>query len=72
MQVDLEHGNYYLGSLFFSLVMMMFIGLPELTMTIGRLPVFFKQRDLYFYPAWAYTLPGFLLKIPFSLFDSLI
>lgn len=72
MRVDLEHGNYYLGSLFFSLVIMMFIGLPELVMTIKRLPVFFKQRDLYFYPAWAYTLPGFLLKIPYSLFDSLM
>jgi len=51
---------------------MMFVGSPELLMTIGRLPVFFKQRDLYLYPAWAYTLPGFLLKIPHSLFESLI
>ena len=72
MQVDIEHGNYYLGSLFFSLVTMTFIGLTEIVMTIRQLPVFFKQRDLYFYPAWAYTLPGILLKIPQSLFDALI
>lgn len=72
MQVDLDHGNYYLGSFFFSLMVMTFNGLAELVMTIRRLPVFFKQRDLYFYPAWAYTLPIFLLKIPHSLFDSLI
>jgi ABC-type multidrug transport system ATPase subunit/ABC-type multidrug transport system permease subunit len=72
MQVDLEHGNYYLGALFFSVIFVMFIGFPELPMTIRRLPVFFKQRDLYLYPAWAYTLPGVLLKIPHSLFDSLI
>lgn len=72
MRVDLEHGRYYLASLFFSLMIMIFIGIPELVMTVRKLPVFFRQRDLYFYPAWAYTLSGFLLKIPHSLFDSLI
>lgn len=72
MKVDLEDGNYYVGALFYSLMFMMFLGFPELVMTIKRLPVFFKQRDLYLYPAWAYTLPGILLKIPQSLFESII
>ncbi|GLJ52513.1 hypothetical protein SUGI_1117700 [Cryptomeria japonica] len=72
MKVDLKHGNYYLGVLFFSLLFLMFNGFAELYMTLSRLPIFFKQRDLYFYPAWAYTLPGFVLKIPLSLLDSFI
>ena len=72
MQVDLEHGNYYLGSLFFALTTMKFLGLPEISMKIRRIPVFFKKKDLFFYPTWAYTLPRILLKIPQSLFDALI
>eukprot|EP01018_Ginkgo_biloba_P031440 Gb_04573 [translate_table: standard] len=72
MKVDLVYGNYYLGALFFALMIMMFIGFAELPMTISRIPVFFKQRDLYFYPAWAYSLPAFVLKVPLSFFDSLI
>ncbi|XP_057834764.2 ABC transporter G family member 36 [Cryptomeria japonica] len=62
--------NMYLGALFFCLVTNMFNGFAELAMTIARLPVFFKQRDLFFYPAWAFTLPTFLLKIPTSLLES--
>ena len=72
MKVDLVDGNYYLGALFYSLLIMMFNGIAELPFTLSRLPVYFKQRDLYFYPAWAYTIPGLLLKIPISFFESLI
>jgi hypothetical protein len=28
--------------------------------------VFFKQRDLLFYPAWAYAIPSWILKIPIT------
>ncbi|MCO5565028.1 hypothetical protein L7F22_018698 [Adiantum nelumboides] len=66
----LADGNYYLGALFFSLVIIMFNGFAEMSLTIFRLPVFFKQRDLLFYPAWAYTLPTFVLRIPQSVIES--
>ncbi|KAH9666887.1 ABC transporter G family member 40 [Citrus sinensis] len=33
---------------------------------ITKLPVFYKQRDLRFYPSWAYALPAWILKIPIS------
>jgi hypothetical protein len=62
--------NLYLGALFFSLITNMFNGFAELSMTIFRLPVFFKQRDLLFYPAWAFTIPTFLLRIPMSLVEA--
>ncbi|KAL5701729.1 transcription factor [Ranunculus cassubicifolius] len=63
---DIIDGRVYLGALFFSLSTIMFNGMAEINMTITKLPVFYKQRDLKFYPAWAYSLPTWILKIPIS------
>eukprot|EP00253_Pinus_taeda_P001138 PITA_01138 len=63
-------GNLYMGALFFGLVHIMFNGFPELSMTVSRLPVFYKQRDLLFYPCWAYALPTWIVKIPLSLLEA--
>ncbi|XP_062089780.1 pleiotropic drug resistance protein 1-like isoform X2 [Humulus lupulus] len=65
----LQDGNIYLGSLFFSTLMIMFNGMSELPMTIVKLPVFYKQRDLQFFPAWAYALPSMILKIPVAFIE---
>ncbi|PIA65378.1 hypothetical protein AQUCO_00100686v1 [Aquilegia coerulea] len=62
-------GGIYMGALFFSLLMIMFNGFSELNMTIAKLPVFYKQRDLLFYPAWAYSLPTWILKIPITFLE---
>ncbi|XP_078168196.1 ABC transporter G family member 36-like isoform X2 [Carex rostrata] len=59
-------GNKFLGAFFVSIIMIMFNGYAELAMTIAKLPVFFKQHDLLFFPAWTYTLPGWILKIPIT------
>ncbi|XP_059429010.1 pleiotropic drug resistance protein 2-like [Corylus avellana] len=67
---QIEDGAKFLGALFFSLINVMFNGLAELAMTIFRLPVFFKQRDFLFYPAWAFAVPIWLLRIPISLMES--
>ena len=66
----LEDGGKFYGALFFSVVNVMFNGMAELAMTIFRLPVFFKQRDFLFHPAWAFGLPIWLLRIPLSLMES--
>ncbi|KAF7058247.1 hypothetical protein CFC21_065350 [Triticum aestivum] len=71
MGVDRIHANYYMGSLFYALLLLMVNGFPELAMAINRLPIFYKQRDDYFYPAWAYAIPSFILKIPVSLVESI-
>ncbi|KAL4182513.1 hypothetical protein AMTRI_Chr11g150490 [Amborella trichopoda] len=63
-------GNKYFGALFFGLVNVMFNGMAELSMTVHRLPVFYKQRDFMFYPAWAYGLPIWVLRIPLSIMES--
>ncbi|XP_052184623.1 pleiotropic drug resistance protein 2-like isoform X2 [Diospyros lotus] len=67
---QLADGGKFYGALFFSLVNIMFNGMAELALTIMRLPVFFKQRDSMFYPAWAFALPIWLLRIPLSLMES--
>ncbi|KAL6344901.1 hypothetical protein AAG906_006658 [Vitis piasezkii] len=36
------------------------------SMTIFQLPVFYKQRDLLFFPSWAYSLPKWILKMPIA------
>uniref|UniRef100_A0A0D9XN09 ABC transporter domain-containing protein n=1 Tax=Leersia perrieri TaxID=77586 RepID=A0A0D9XN09_9ORYZ len=71
MGVNRAHADYYMGSLFYALLLLLVNGFPELAMAVSRLPVFYKQRDYYFYPAWAYALPAFILKIPVSLVESI-
>ncbi|XP_045830146.1 pleiotropic drug resistance protein 1-like [Trifolium pratense] len=62
-------GTIYLGALFFSLTILMFNGTSEVTMTIVKLPTFFKQRDHKFYPSWAYAIPSWILKAPVTLIE---
>ncbi|KAF3497991.1 hypothetical protein DY000_02054936 [Brassica cretica] len=62
--------NMYVSALLFGMIVNMFNGLAEMAMTIQRLPVFYKQRDLLFHPPWTYTLPTFLLGIPISIFET--
>ncbi|XP_010249929.1 PREDICTED: pleiotropic drug resistance protein 1-like [Nelumbo nucifera] len=68
-QDDSTDGGIYMGALFFALITVMFNGLSEISMTIAKLPVFYKQRDLLFYPAWAYSLPTWILKIPITFIE---
>lgn len=72
MAVDAIHANYFLGSLFYSLMILLVDGYPEMAMTVSRLSIFYKQKDLCFYPAWAYAIPSAVLKIPLSLLESFI
>ncbi|KMT06316.1 hypothetical protein BVRB_7g159990 [Beta vulgaris subsp. vulgaris] len=65
-------GGKYMGALFFSLINIMFNGFAELSLTVLRLPIFYKQRDFLFYPAWAYALPVWVLRIPLSFVESAI
>jgi len=65
-------GEIYMGALFFSLSMIMFNGFSELALTILKLPVFYKQRDLLFYPSWSYSLPKWIIKIPITFIEVAI
>ncbi|KAG6516429.1 hypothetical protein ZIOFF_026894 [Zingiber officinale] len=67
-----DDGVIYIGALLFGLMVNVFNGLAELSIAIDRLPVFYKHRDLLFYPAWVFTLPNFLLRIPISILETIV
>ncbi|KAI4344068.1 hypothetical protein L6164_011342 [Bauhinia variegata] len=64
-----DDGAVYLGALFFMQNCLTFSGFFELPMTIGKLPVFYKQRDHLFYPSWAFSLPASFISIPVSIVE---
>ncbi|XP_071731908.1 ABC transporter G family member 35-like [Rutidosis leptorrhynchoides] len=66
-----DDGAIYIGAILLSLLINMFNGLAEISLTIARVPVVFKQRDLLFHPPWAYTIPTFLLRLPICFFESI-
>lgn len=72
MDIDVSHGMYYLGALFYALVIFLVEGVPELSMTVSRLEVFYKQKELRFCPAWAYTIPTAILRIPLCFVEVLV
>ncbi|XP_021891749.1 ABC transporter G family member 31 [Carica papaya] len=69
---DEANGSRYLSCLFFGLVHMMFNGFSELPITISRLPVFYKQRDNLFHPAWSWSLASWILRVPYSIIEAVV
>ncbi|KAL6633629.1 hypothetical protein ACP70R_026300 [Stipagrostis hirtigluma subsp. patula] len=67
-----EDGVIFLGAIFLSIVTHLFNGFSELSMSISRMPVFYKQRDSLFYPSWAYALPTWIVKIPISFLECAV
>ncbi|XP_052621681.1 pleiotropic drug resistance protein 1 [Lactuca sativa] len=67
-----EDGGTYVGALFFGVVMIMFNGISEISMTITKLPVYYKQRDNLSYPSCAYALPSWVIKIPVSFHEAVV
>ncbi|GJN28742.1 hypothetical protein PR202_gb16901 [Eleusine coracana subsp. coracana] len=65
-------GNKYMGALFMAVAAVNFNGMAELTMTIKRLPIFYKQRELLGLPGWSMLCSIFLLSIPMSLLESVL
>ncbi|KAL2653873.1 hypothetical protein R1flu_022001 [Riccia fluitans] len=69
---DLVDAQKYSGALFYAFIMIMFNGFADLAMTAVRLPVFYKQRDLLFLPAWSFAISRIVLSIPVSVYESLL
>ncbi|PKA64540.1 Pleiotropic drug resistance protein TUR2 [Apostasia shenzhenica] len=67
-----DDGVIYMGALFIGLITHLFNGFAELAMGMAKLPVFYKQRDLLFFPAWAYAVPTWILKIPVSFLECAV
>ncbi|WVZ69752.1 hypothetical protein U9M48_018488 [Paspalum notatum var. saurae] len=62
-------GSIYMGALFFGVLLIMFNGFSEMALTVSKLPVFFKQRNLLFFPAWSYGIPSWIVKIPITFIE---
>ncbi|KAJ7951715.1 Pleiotropic drug resistance ABC transporter [Quillaja saponaria] len=71
LHITYDDGALYVCGIIFAVNANMFNGLAELSISISRLPVFYKHRDLLFYPSWAFTLPNFLIRVPISVFESI-
>ncbi|XP_059626494.1 ABC transporter G family member 31-like [Cornus florida] len=69
---DEINGNLYLSCLFFGLVHIMFDGFSEISLMIFRLPVFYKQRDSFFHPTWAWSFSSWILHIPYSVIEAVV
>ena len=65
-----QDGQVYLGLLFFCAMTAMWNVFAEMGTMCFSLPVFFKQRSMQLYPAWAFTLPAAVMRLPFSLLDA--
>ncbi|GAU19334.1 hypothetical protein TSUD_336200 [Trifolium subterraneum] len=63
---SVSDGGIYAGALLYGSTVLMLNGFAELSMMVVKLPVFYKQRDLLFFPSWAYSVPSWILKIPIS------
>lgn len=70
MHHTVDGSGLYLGALYFGILICMFNGFTETPMTIAKLPVLYKQRDLFFYPCWVYAIPTWAFSIPTSVVES--
>ncbi|KAL8171705.1 LOW QUALITY PROTEIN: hypothetical protein V2J09_023509 [Rumex salicifolius] len=61
---SLDDGTIFMASMFFTVSRIAMNQFPDITLTISKLPIFYKQRDLSFYPVWAYALPSLVVKMP--------
>ncbi|KAI3860698.1 hypothetical protein MKX03_014734 [Papaver bracteatum] len=64
----INDGGVYLGALFFALTVILFNGFSELAMTVVKLPVFYKQRDLLFFPTWILKIPVTISEVALWVF----
>uniref|UniRef100_A0A0E0M013 ABC transporter domain-containing protein n=1 Tax=Oryza punctata TaxID=4537 RepID=A0A0E0M013_ORYPU len=69
---SIENGRIYMGAQFYGMIMIMFNGLAEMGLTIAKLLILLKQRDLLFYPAWTYSLPSWIIKTPISFLNTTV
>lgn len=67
----LEDGIVHEGALFAGVLATLFTGFFEFPLNINKLPVFYKQRNI-FYPSWAHSLPASISGLPVSIIEVAI
>ncbi|GAB2219919.1 hypothetical protein Drorol1_Dr00007559, partial [Drosera rotundifolia] len=59
-----KDGAAFMGALYFTISRILLNENSELSLTVMKLPVLYKQRDLHFFLAWAMALSQWILDIP--------
>ncbi|GAB4820274.1 hypothetical protein N2152v2_007320 [Parachlorella kessleri] len=67
---SVEDGNLFLGVMFFGSIYMLIGGMSEMHLLTERLSVFYRQREMNFYPGWAFALPTFVFRLPYAVLDA--
>ncbi|KAL0035494.1 hypothetical protein WJX77_008879 [Trebouxia sp. C0004] len=68
----IAEGQRFLLDIFFAALVSIFAGFGKIPETVLALPVFYKQRENKFFPAWCYALPMTLLDIPLALWEAVL
>ncbi|EIE26053.1 ATP-binding cassette transporter [Coccomyxa subellipsoidea C-169] len=68
----LEDGRKFLAFIFFGIYFMNASAWSELSITLGNISVFYKQRSNLFYPVTSFSLPTILLRIPLSAVSAML
>lgn len=66
---SLTDGRKFSSAIFFVISTVMYSGLAEIVMGVLRMPVFYRQRDFFIFPAWAYALPQWIFSIPVNVVE---
>eukprot|EP00798_Chlamydomonas_sp_ICE-L_P016439 gene16439-22657_t len=61
---SINNANMYMSACFFSTYFMLIGGFAEVPTFVTRLPVFYKQRNYKFFPAWVFVVAGAANRIP--------
>lgn len=69
---NLSNGRIFSGAIFSVVITVMFGGMAEIVMGILRLPVFYRQRNSFFFPASAYALPQWIFSIPVNVLETAV
>ncbi|WVZ68984.1 hypothetical protein U9M48_017853 [Paspalum notatum var. saurae] len=67
-----QDGQIYIGALLYVMIVNQFNGFAESALILARLPVLYKHRDFLFYRPWTFALPNVLLRVPSSIFESIV
>lgn len=71
-KLNLQDAQLFMSVGFFSVLFQLVGAFPASAILIDRLPVYYKQRDAHFYPAWCFALPELILQLPLMLAESWI
>ncbi|KAK9815874.1 hypothetical protein WJX72_011087 [[Myrmecia] bisecta] len=68
---SVNDGVQVLGVLYYSCMYMILDSVPEVAITLERKDVFYKQRNIFMFPAWSYAVPLTLMDLPILLLEVL-